>query len=408
MASRLPRLGRPAQSRESDDSFRLQGWDHRVPAGAAAGSDSDDDDSNPPAPAPPRVVFEKSEPSGPEWRSLGHEKPPPKGASRTTSGTLAFQLPASKSSKPGGSWARVVGPVPQEPAAPEPSTDPVETAFDRPMAVPVCSYFVSGGCRAGERCRFRHPREALWMRDALGPSSEDSALGRAQALLAPGGPLDALEPLLNTVDPEVEPEEGAVPLLDTLQEQQDALLSASGLTEASLELAEREASASVECGICLEKPIDRQRLQASSSSGGWAGLSSGAEGAKFGLLTGCTHPFCLGCIRTWRARLDVPKETSRACPLCRAHSHFVVPCERMVTHPVRRAIVFERYKEHLSHIPCKLFDKGRGECPFGSSCFFEHRREDGTLEPMHPPSLYFDADGTVGGRKGLSLSDFVV
>ncbi len=34
-------------------------------------------------------------------------------------------------------------------------------------------------------------------------------------------------------------------------------------------------------------------------------LSKAAPGdRRFGLLPGCDHPFCLGCIRSWRQKTD--------------------------------------------------------------------------------------------------------
>ena len=51
---------------------------------------------------------------------------------------------------------------------------------------------------------------------------------------------------------------------------------------------------------------------------------------KFGVLSGCDHPFCIGCIRGWRGGghnppgMDVDTVV-RACPVCRVRSHFVTP-----------------------------------------------------------------------------------
>ena len=56
-----------------------------------------------------------------------------------------------------------------------------------------------------------------------------------------------------------------------------------------------------------------------------AGGRKPAELRVAGLLSGCDHTFCLDCIRVWRARLDLPRETVRACPMCREESFLVVP-----------------------------------------------------------------------------------
>ncbi len=61
-------------------------------------------------------------------------------------------------------------------------------------------------------------------------------------------------------------------------------------------LAARARGASIECGICLERVLEKQ--------------SVGAR--KFGLLA-CEHAFCLGCIKAWRSKTDgvVDLETVR-------------------------------------------------------------------------------------------------
>jgi E3 ubiquitin-protein ligase makorin len=40
--------------------------------------------------------------------------------------------------------------------------------------------------------------------------------------------------------------------------------------------------------------------------------------------------------------------------------------------------IIDDYKKKLHTIPCKYFDYGRGECPFGSSCFYAHLNTDGS------------------------------
>jgi hypothetical protein len=48
----------------------------------------------------------------------------------------------------------------------------------------------------------------------------------------------------------------------------------------------RARSRHVECAICLERVLDKELPQ----------------DRKFGLMTGCDHAFCLGCIREWRGQ----------------------------------------------------------------------------------------------------------
>jgi E3 ubiquitin-protein ligase makorin len=93
----------------------------------------------------------------------------------------------------------------------------------------------------------------------------------------------------------------------------------------------------------------------------------------YGLLNGCDCKFCLDCIRNWRREgINVARENEqvRLCPLCRKESYFVVPSIRYVASGEEKDIIVTAYKESLQRIPCKLLMKG--ECSFGSSCFYYH------------------------------------
>jgi len=48
--------------------------------------------------------------------------------------------------------------------------------------------------------------------------------------------------------------------------------------------SKRVRDGAIECGICLEKVLVKKEMSS----------------RRFGLLT-CSHAFCLGCIRNWRA-----------------------------------------------------------------------------------------------------------
>ena len=95
---------------------------------------------------------------------------------------------------------------------------------------------------------------------------------------------------------------------------------------------------------------------------------------RFGLLTGCDHPFCLECIRKWRGTLFQSKDAVRGCPICRQPSFFVVPCDRLVTNIERKNKIVESFKHQLSTMPCKHFTINE-QCPFGTSCFYLHKRK---------------------------------
>ncbi|KAG7249331.1 hypothetical protein CRUP_021529, partial [Coryphaenoides rupestris] len=68
---------------------------------------------------------------------------------------------------------------------------------------------------------------------------------------------------------------------------------------------------------------------------------------RFGILSNCSHCYCLKCIRKWRS-----------------------------------AKQFE--SKIIKTKACRYFDEGRGTCPFGSNCFYKHAFPDGRLEEAQP------------------------
>ncbi|KAG1668994.1 hypothetical protein FOA52_000587 [Chlamydomonas sp. UWO 241] len=158
-------------------------------------------------------------------------------------------------------------------------------------------------------------------------------------------------------------------------------------------LAARLRSAAVECGICLEKVLSQPT----------------PSDRRFGLLT-CNHPFCLKCIRGWRSKGTADLDTAvRTCPLCRATTHFVVPSTVWPDGEADKAGIVSGYKAKLGSIDCRLFVRGEGSCPFGTSCFYRHAFPDGTEEPKDPMLLrrYMTGDGDVRMVSGVRLSDFL-
>ncbi|KAJ0392797.1 hypothetical protein P43SY_003727 [Pythium insidiosum] len=159
---------------------------------------------------------------------------------------------------------------------------------------------------------------------------------------------------------------------------------------ASLEeqvLVEQEVAYSkdLECGICLERVMDK--------------------GERFGMLSNCEHAFCLSCVRNWRANPDMPKQTVRHCPHCRTPTHFVIPSSRMALTQSRKEELVMRYKANLALIPCRHFDQGRGECPFGTSCFYAHRYADGT-EDLREVRTAIDSVGHHDVLRKIRLEHF--
>ncbi|TFY78815.1 hypothetical protein EWM64_g5196 [Hericium alpestre] len=117
------------------------------------------------------------------------------------------------------------------------------------------------------------------------------------------------------------------------------------------------------CGICLEVPT------------------------TFGLLSDCSHIFCLDCLRTWRDRDGKNEDmlysrVNKKCPYCRTASKFVTPSSLFYPtgHPGKAAAV-ERYKASMARIKCKYFLESKPNdrfCPFGRDCLYQHQNDDGT------------------------------
>ena len=159
------------------------------------------------------------------------------------------------------------------------------------------------------------------------------------------------------------------------------------------------ASAEIECGICLERVMSKTRIGE----------------RRFGLLSGCTHAFCLACIRDWRdggTARDAAEHTAgkleqaRKCPVCREVSYFITPSTSWPTNEEEKNTIIEEYKRRMDRIPCRNFDGGKGHCPFGSSCHYAHVYEDGTRESIEIRKTT-DSEGNLNIITGVRLSDFL-
>ena len=157
--------------------------------------------------------------------------------------------------------------------------------------------------------------------------------------------------------------------------------AASWLEPTADELA---ASAATCCSVCLE-PVVQQR-------------------ARFGLLEGCSHAFCLSCIRQWREQHASRPDVARSCPECRTPSHFVIPSSFVVA-PERKPALVRGYLQRLRKLPCKHFNYGEGTCPFGSSCHYAHTDREGRPIVSLPRAAVGKAGSTV--LPSYRLSDFL-
>ncbi|KAG8980077.1 hypothetical protein FRB94_010864 [Tulasnella sp. JGI-2019a] len=120
----------------------------------------------------------------------------------------------------------------------------------------------------------------------------------------------------------------------------------------------------ITCGICFEKP------------------------EMFGLLSGCSHSFCLKCLRDWRgsSKKDpglVQSNVIKTCPLCRAESNFITPASQFFAQDdPKKPLIIEAYKRSMAKVGCKYFLKSPANkrfCPYGDDCFYKHEDENGQV-----------------------------
>jgi len=311
---------------------------------------------------------------------------------------------------PAPSYAAVATAVGEPAPAPAPAPQqlaPAPRVLAPKDSRPLCTYFQSGACRYGSGCRFRHA--------AADPAAVDFFEARILALMEadrgrPPPPLplpaagggdggrggEAASPA-EAAAAEASFSSDAEAWLASGTASRAALIEAavaSGLAhdaedaETALAMAERNVSRDISCSVCLE-PVTAE------------------PGRRFGLLTSCTHAFCLDCIRQWRGRIDLPVETTRRCPVCRTLSFYVVPCDRFIADEGRKAVESSAYHGAQRQIPCRAFNYGKGTCAFGSSCFFAHLNADGTPAVLIKHVVRVDSEGNVGVGRKAKLSEFL-
>ncbi|KAJ6518634.1 hypothetical protein C8R45DRAFT_1065588 [Mycena sanguinolenta] len=119
------------------------------------------------------------------------------------------------------------------------------------------------------------------------------------------------------------------------------------------------------CSICFDKPD------------------------TYGLLTDCSHIFCITCIKQWRDPANksidvVDSGNTKRCPMCRGSSKFIIPSSKFYAQGEAKDAALARYMDSMKRVPCKHFQKSLASnratpfCPFGKDCFYQHRNPDGT------------------------------
>ncbi|GJJ11358.1 hypothetical protein Clacol_005590 [Clathrus columnatus] len=213
---------------------------------------------------------------------------------------------------------------------------------------PVCRYYnTSRGCFAGEKCHYLHGDPSV---QKYAPYEENKTC----RYFSQGFCKRGRECWYKHIEPKV----GESSTSTTTSQH-----SSSGSKQ---KLSEQESSEDEDlaCGICFEE-----------------------KPAIYGLLSGCSHAFCLACIRRWRdpegKGVDLTESgMHKTCPMCRTKSKFVVPSSIFyLQDDSRKLAVVENYKQSMARVPCRYFVNSKLEqrfCPFGKDCFYQHANEDGT------------------------------
>ncbi|XP_026857973.2 probable E3 ubiquitin-protein ligase makorin-1 [Electrophorus electricus] len=123
------------------------------------------------------------------------------------------------------------------------------------------------------------------------------------------------------------------------------------------------------CGVCMEVVFEK----------------ANPSERRFGILSNCSHCYCLKCIRKWRSAKQFESKIIKSCPECRITSNFVIPSEYWVEDKEEKQNLIQKYKDGMGSKPCRYFDEGRGTCPFGANCFYKHAFPDGHLEESSAP-----------------------
>ncbi|KAH8668280.1 hypothetical protein BGZ60DRAFT_515670 [Tricladium varicosporioides] len=201
-----------------------------------------------------------------------------------------------------------------------------------PASLVDCKWWMNGFCRRGTKCLFRHDESKAGIHNSDKADSQD---------------LD-----INSSGP-------GLKLVVT-----DDELAASP--------ASRTINDAESCAICMEIPC------------------------IYALLLKCDHCFCLECIRTWRSSNSDVNQARKKCPICRAHSDFVIPsscfptADKTAEFPMntRKQEIVIGYLAKLKTVKCMYFEDSikksaprfKPECKFGNACHYSHQHPD-TKEP---------------------------
>jgi hypothetical protein len=140
----------------------------------------------------------------------------------------------------------------------------------------------------------------------------------------------------------------------------------------------------MECVVCLEIICEK-------------------KDTRFGIMD-CDHCVCLTCARQWRETDGV--DTSKTCPICRKITRFITPSVVWPENDEMKKEILEAYKNRLGNIHCKHYARGKGSCPFGTSCFYKHYDMEGRNH-NETIRLISNGDESLAELKKVSLLDFM-
>ncbi|NWY67440.1 MKRN2 ligase, partial [Erithacus rubecula] len=152
-----------------------------------------------------------------------------------------------------------------------------------------------------------------------------------------------------------------------------------------------QASQDKVCSICMEVVYEKPS----------------ASERRFGILSNCTHTYCLSCIRQWRCAKQFENPIIKSCPECRVISEFVIPSVYWVEEQEKKNELIEAFKQGVGKKPCKYFEQGKGTCPFGGKCLYLHAYPDGSRAEPEKPRKQLSSEGTVRFFNSVRLWDFI-
>ena len=96
----------------------------------------------------------------------------------------------------------------------------------------------------------------------------------------------------------------------------------------------------------------------------------------------------------------------RSCPVCRAPSHFIVPCSAPITDQRNKDLLVAAFKLNCSKKTCVTYQRD-GSCPFGVSCFYRHVDECGAAAVPEKVRVRVDDEGATRSMANAKISDFL-